>query len=61
MLAPVPQDLSGEVIYGQSPVQVRHGNERQAGKDKRDETFDEPFPLTRRYKSEGSDQEGHFN
>ncbi len=39
VLAPVPQDLCWEVIYGQSPIQVCHGYERQAGNNKREETF----------------------
>lgn len=34
MLAPVPQDLCWQVVYGKSPFQVRHSYERQAGKDK---------------------------
>lgn len=40
MLAPVPQDLCWEVVYGQSPIQVRHSYERQAGRDERGETVE---------------------
>ena len=38
VLAPVPQDLGGDVVNGQSPVQVRHRDEREAGHNRRHET-----------------------
>lgn len=38
--AAVPQGLRREIIYGQSPVQVRDSNERQAGKGDKGETVE---------------------
>lgn len=38
MLTPVPQDLCGEVVYGQSSLQVRHSYERKTGRRKKDGT-----------------------
>lgn len=43
--ASVPQGLRGEIIYGQSPVQVRDSNERQAGKGDKGETVEEELRL----------------
>lgn len=38
MLTPVPQDLCGEVVYGQSSLQVRHSYERKTGRRQKDGT-----------------------
>lgn len=55
MLAPVSQDLWRQVVYGQSPFQVRHGYERQAAQDNTEKSSDlernrlifcKPWPLS---------------
>lgn len=43
--ASVPQGLRGEIVYGQSPVQVRDSDERQAGKGDNSETVEEELRL----------------
>lgn len=46
MLAPVPQDLCRQVVDGQSPFQVRHGYEGQAGNDRTDDTFQQELSMS---------------
>lgn len=43
--ASVPQGLRGEIIYDQSPIQVRDSDERQAGKGDKGETVEEELRL----------------